>query len=249
MLFTVYRDLCPVQGCWVDLTARPLCSESDPDLIIDLQRRLQEEGDQSPVLQAVYVGVKRSAESCLPPSLPRPTPLRACPGHFHTGPTCFYLDPSLGARLDIKVARLLEYTGADSLPFPCRGQAGAGAGEEELVREISSLDSHRSHKFLFGILPDVQRLSAEVTLFLPSRVECRVVPVFLHRTGFRSQCGLVELTVQLEGRRARESVTALGYFSLDRYKFWQGQDWFSEDLANVSPLSRPTHLWAVLEGA
>ena len=99
---------------YCDLTARPICQESEPEHILDLQQKLSHDSatSQMPILQAVYVCLKTSPDAeCNVSSVPKPTAFRNQPGNFSMGTTNFYLNPMLKLRLNIKLVKFFGHLG------------------------------------------------------------------------------------------------------------------------------------------
>ena len=197
-------------GSCVDLTARPICAEAEPDKVFEVQRKLMEEKlsyGEIPLLQAVIVCVKRFPyDEVNVTRLPQPTVLREGPGSFGLDITEFYLDPALGHRLDRKLQRFLNIP--NNLQFLYeRVMRKIDPMEERAIKaELGKVDSARAGRWGHGELPArAARLPPYMTMPrnigpIKSLKDQLVRPVFLHTRNFKADCGIVELVINNNGQ-------------------------------------------------
>ena len=82
--------------------------------------------------------------------------------------------------------------------------------EKSMIQDLKQLDTNNSAQFIYGRPPD---LGAPSDLVLPRILTSQpVTPVYLHRTRFTTEAGLLQLELELEGR----AVKTWAYFELAR---------------------------------
>ena len=238
---------------YVDLSARPICHDGEPESILDLQQRIGKE-DRSgriPLLQAIFVCIKDSPDAITNTiKVPKPTPFRNHPGNFSMGTTQFYFNPLLKMKLNLK---LLNYFSLlDSQP-PYKTKMKEFPTEQDemkLVEEVRKMDSNNIQRFLYGEFPaHTGPLPADVTNILPKIVDrVPVTLVFLHRRKLKSDSGIIQVKLS-PGRsnKLKEPVTVFAYFQLLRYRFFMKKDCFADDLANIMPVHSTENYYANIE--
>jgi len=233
-------------NCHVDLTARPICTKSEPEKILEMQYRLTEEHrDYSaiPLLQAIVVCVKMSTVSPINfTSIPKPTRLRDHPGSFGQKLTEFYLNASLGCKLDIKLKKFLAIPNKLNLPYERVMKKMSRVGridQKNILNEFNKINVNNSSKCLYGELPKVlPKLDKNIMPHSLPKIltNQKVKPLYLHRTMFKSDCGIVELELEISVDFSYHRVKTLAFFELSRYKFFTPPDFFATDLANIMPI-------------
>ena len=169
-----------LQGRPVDLTARSVCRESEPNKILGLQDCLQQ---PAPLLQAVLV--------CLAPGatqqIPRPSQLRVGPGQLgaQDSPAHFYLNPLLGTKLDTKMTAFLGLPGGPCRPpdrFLRRGLRGL-AEERRVVAALRlGVDSGTAWRAQYGGLDTPLERCKVAKHLLPRVLTSQPVrPLLLHK--------------------------------------------------------------------
>ena len=228
---------------FVDLTARSICFDSEPESLLDLQQRLDREnkGESVPLLQAVNVCIKLHPEAdCAIRNVPKPTPLRNHPGNFSMGTTSFYLNPTLKLRLNKKLSKYFFIINKQP-PFKTRLKDFFDDEEEiKTIEEVRKLDKNNVGRFVYGEFPsNVEPTPADLTKNLPRIIEkIGVKLVYLHRTKLQSDWGIVELCLQPSRLNTlKEPNYFLALFSLSCYRFFMAKDCFAEDLANMMPVN------------
>jgi len=238
---------------YVDLTARPICHDCEPESILDLQQRIGKE-DRSgriPLLQAIFVCIKDSPDAVSNTSnVPKPTPFRNHPGNFSMGTTQFYFNPLLKMKLNLKLLNYFSLLDSQ-LPYKTKMKDFPTEHEEiKLVAEVKKLDANNIQRFLYGAFPEqTEPMAAEVTNSLPKIVDrVSVKLVFLHRSKLKTDSGIVQIKLS-PGRsnKLREPVTVFAYFQLLRYRFFMKKDCFADDLANIMPVHSTENYFANIE--
>jgi len=226
-------------GSCVDLTARPICAEAEPDKVFEAQRKLMEEKlsyGEIPLLQAVIVCVKRFPyDEVNVTRLPQPTVLREGPGSFGLDITEFYLDPTLGHRLDRKLQRFLNIP--NNLQFLYeRVMRKIDMMEERAIKaELAKVDSARSGRWSHGELPGrAARLPPYMTMPrnigpIKSLKDQLVRPVFLHTRNFKADCGVVELIINNSGQPQR----TLAFFEMSQVVSFKPVNMIVTDLRSM----------------
>ena len=203
-----------LMNCHVNLTARSICKEYSPKNIFSVQRSLlQEERGAVPLLQAVVVCLKVTSTSSVNTStIPKPSVIRESPKSFGDLGCQHYLNPILFAKLDIKLKAFLNIPNKMDLPYKSilKNVTYGKTQEKSMIQDLKQLDTNNSAQFIYGRPPD---LGAPSDLVLPRILTSQpVTPVYLHRTRFRTEAGLLQLELELEGR----AVKTWAYFELAR---------------------------------
>jgi len=230
-------------NCHVDLTARPICIQSEPEKILKMQARLRDENrDYSaiPLLQAVVVCVKMLPASTINfTAIPKPTRLRDHPGSFGQKLTEFYLNASLGEKLNIKLQKFLAIPNKLNLPYERVMMKLGKNREKNILNEIEKVDVNKSSKFMYGEVPktlpklDRNKFQHILPKILTNQ---KVKPLYLHRNRFKSDCGIVEIELEISVDFSYTKIKTLAFFELSRYKFFTSPDSFATDLANIMPI-------------
>ena len=250
-----------VLDSFVDVSARPICYDCEPESILDLQQRLssrdaaaetfQDRSGKIPLLQAIFVCVKNNPEaSSVMTHVPKPTPFRNHPGNFSMGTTQFYFNPLLKLRLNIKLVHYFAAVGAQP-PYKTKlKEFPTESDEVKIIEETKKLDVNNVQRFLYGEFPNqVEPLAQDITATLPKIIDrVPVRPVFLHRSKLKSECGIIQVEL-LPGRsnKLRGPVTVLGFCHLSRYRFFMKKDCFADDLANILPVHSEENYFANIE--
>ena len=238
---------------YCDLTARPICQETEPEHILDLQQKLSQDRvtNQLPILQAVYVCLKASPDAdCNISHVPKPTAFRNKPGNFSMGTTSFYLNPMLKLQLNIKLVKFFGHLGTQP-PFPTKIKTVPSEQDElKLLEQIKKLDENDVQRFLYGDFPHtMEQLPQEVTNTLPKLIDkIPIKLVYLHRTKFNSESGIVEICLSpSRSNKLKDPVSVLAYFKLSKYRFFMKKDCFAADLANIMPVHSTENYFANIE--
>ena len=222
-----------------------------------------------PLLQAVVVCLKVSATSSVNTSaIPKvknfnsyvyslfslnvsffqPTAIRDSPGSFGDLGCEHYLNPLLAAKLDNKLKAFMNIPKKLDLPYrSILKPVSVGKNHERaMLRDLAEVDRNNTAHFIYGKPPwPLITTAAPSGDHLPRILTSHpAAPVYLHRTGFKTQVGVLQLEVE-EGE-AR--VTTFAYFELARYKFFTEADYFATDLVNIMKIPSPDriHVHAML---
>ena len=226
-----------INSC-VDLTARPICSQAEPERVFDLQRKLMEEKlayGEIPLLQAVVVCVKKFAYDEVDVSrIAQPTVLREGPGSFGLDITEFYLNHAVGHRLDLKLQRYLNIP--NNLQFLYeRVMRKIDLRDDKMIKmDLRKIDSwHRvgSHG---ALPPTAQRLPMYMTIHrnvgaIQSIRNQLVRPVLLHSPNFKTDCGVVELVINNSGK----PLKTYAFFELSQFISFKPVNYLVTDLTNM----------------
>ena len=223
---------------FVDLTARPICSESSPDKVLELQRKLVEEKrafGEIPLLQAVVVCVKKFPYDEVDVSrISQPTVLSVGPGSFGLDITEFYLNATVGHRLDLKLQRYLNIPNNLQFLYERVMKKIDLRDDKMMMDHLRKIDSDQGGSWSHGSLARVQRLPIYLTLprnvaAIQSCSNQLVRPVLLHSRHFKTDCGVVELVVNNGG----QPLKTFAFFEMSQYVSFKPVNYFVTDLTNI----------------
>ena len=125
-------------------------SQASPEKVFEQQRKLMEEKlvyGELPLLQAVVVCVKRFMYDEVDVTrIPQPTILREGPGSFGLEITEFYLNPTLGHCLDLKLQRFLNIPNNLQFLYERVMRKIDLMEEQEIKAELRKVDSQHSNR-------------------------------------------------------------------------------------------------------